>query len=597
MEGSGARAEERPLIDSLLDSLASPIRLKMLRGLARREMGYSELMESSGMRRDRDAGKFSYHLKKLLSAGLVEVDKRTRKYRITARGGLVLDHIERMERELGTSSMMIVRRSEHLMEPFDRRKITAALVREAKLTPRLASEVAALAEEKLSNLRVKYLTAPLIRELVNTILLDMGLEKYRHRLTRVGMPVYDVSRLLRKVEETGDYRVFLEEAAGAVAEEYLLLNMLPRRVAEAHISGRIDLYPMRGWLMGVFGRAYRLDSEEALESSVPMLTGDVLWVKKELHVEADAGVRGLSKLVTAILRELPDGRILSARLPEIEELWKILEDISQEARKRFRPMVAVRELSPEEVVRWDDKARRGGANPCYFIDEGLLSGGYLLEVEPGPSDLHAIGSVNAPATALESERNYDEALERIREAAALAAEALSKGLELLRKLYSKRGRKVVSVVAVCGLYETAKLLSGSSPAISAEARRLLKSILEAAREGIRKGARGMRVRLAARCPRSAAQRMMKADAYRFGMDEVEKVVRVGAGYSYVAVPPRERFRSLEDRLRLEAELAPLMDGGHAIILGGVKRGRALVKVLEMAEELEEANPKTLIRFE
>ncbi|MCD6341486.1 MAG: winged helix-turn-helix transcriptional regulator, partial [Thaumarchaeota archaeon] len=75
---------------AVLDSIASPIRLKIVTSLAQRKMSYSELAKAIGMDRDRDAGKFSYHLKKLLSNGLIEVDKSTGKYALSRRGMLVL---------------------------------------------------------------------------------------------------------------------------------------------------------------------------------------------------------------------------------------------------------------------------------------------------------------------------------------------------------------------------------------------------------------------------------------------------------------------------------------------------------------------------
>lgn len=226
----------------------------------------------------------------------------------------------------------------------------------------------------------------------------------------------------------------------------------------------------------------------------------------------------------------------------------------------------------------------------------LLSPGYLMADE-GLADLHGIGSINAPGAVLEAGRGFEEALEKVREAAARAAGALSRALKLFKELYEGRVGQASSAVAVCGLFEAAKLLTGSSPVISSEAREVLKEILKAAWQGVRRGAHAGEVRLAARCPRAAAARMAKADSYRFGVEEVEKVTGGEGGYSYTAVPAWERFRSLEDRLRLEAELAPLMNGGHVIVLGRVKRSKALTLLSDMRGELRSANPNTLIRFE
>ena len=158
-------------INNVLGSVASITRLKMLRLLSKKEMGYSELMDSLGMEKDRDAGKFSYHLKKLLDSRLIEVHKETGKYKISRIGLTVLENLDNLERALGTKEMLIVRRSENIIEPFDKTKIINSLMKEANITPKLAMEIASIVEEKLHNLKIEYLTAPLIRELVNTCLL------------------------------------------------------------------------------------------------------------------------------------------------------------------------------------------------------------------------------------------------------------------------------------------------------------------------------------------------------------------------------------------------------------------------------------------
>ena len=580
---------EKPRMNSVLSALASPARLKMLRELSRRELSYSELMEAAGMDRERDAGKFSYHLRKLITAGLVEADKRSRRYRVTSQGSLVLEYLERMERELGASSMLIVRRSEHLMEPFDRRKIAEALVREAKLTPKLAGEVALLAEEKLSSLKIKYLTAPLIRELVNSILLDMGLEKYRHRLTRVGMPVYDVSKLLRRVAEKRDYRVFLEEAAGAVAEEYFLLNVLPRPVAEAHLSGQIDLYPMKRWLTSVYGGGYRVSSKE----DAGAILQEVLRIGVELYLEVGS-IEALREVLSPLMKSLPADRVLSIGFHGAEEALKALERVP-EVSGRVRVMSRLGD-SPKRLTQLDERLRRIGVEPYYTVGGTLLSDGYSLESGKNPLKIHAVASVNVPAAALESDRNVEEALKKVRERAARAAGALSHALHLFRTLYREEG--VASIVSVCGLFEAVKFLSGSSPAVSEDSERILLRILEAVREGAGKGSEGGEVRVAAKCPKPAAQRMMKADIYRFGLEEVGRVAgRRGGGYSYLAIPPRERFRSLEDRLEIEVRVASLMNGGHLMVLPKARRTQAFEILATMVEELEKANPRTLIGFE
>ncbi|MEM2017292.1 MAG: helix-turn-helix domain-containing protein, partial [Nitrososphaerota archaeon] len=238
-------------IDVILGAISSTTRLKMLKLLSKKESGYSEIMDSLGMEKNKDAGKFSYHLKKLLDSRLIEVNKETGKYKISRIGLTVLEYLDKLEKTLGFKKILIVRRSENIVEPFDKAKIINSLVKEANVTPRLASEIASTVEEKLYNLRIEYLTAPLIRELVNTVLLDMGLEKYRHKLSRIGMPIYDVSKHLSRISSTGDPREFIEVSSRSIMREYCLQDFLNRNIAETYLMGRLDLYPLDNWLTGV----------------------------------------------------------------------------------------------------------------------------------------------------------------------------------------------------------------------------------------------------------------------------------------------------------------------------------------------------------
>ncbi len=558
-------------LEDILDSVASPQRLGMLRALKSRELSYTELLESAGMDKVRDAGRFTYHLKKLLSAGLVESDEGSRRYRLTQKGRLLLEHLERMEKELGSRAMMIVRRSQHIIEPFDRSKIASALVREAGLTPKLAEEVAIMAEEKLKGLKVGYLTASLIRELVNSILLDMGLEEYRHKLTRVGMPVYDVSRLLKAVENSGTPWIFVDKTSGAVSREYLTLNFLPRDVAESHLSGRIDLHGLGGWLTSIYGVIIRNDVMEDLDK--------VLWTRRELLLERPS--KNLHNL--SILQNIlhPETRI-ALKLDD-HTLITRLENI-----QRSRMLVMIDAASPPQASlhKVDEIIRRSGLRPVYYSGDVVLPSGYSVD----EGIIHSISSLNIPSAVLESNRSPGETIEHVRELAQLASQAVSRALRLYRRLY---GVRVSGAVALCGLYESARHLTGSPPSVSNESRSMMMEIIEAASQGVRKGSGGEPVYLVAKAPKSAAVRMVKADSYRFGGREVSRFTGVERReYSWTPIPPWERFRSLEDRLALELEIADRFNGGYFMLFSKSRRARILEKLSEIMEDMPDRGRPT-----
>jgi ribonucleoside-triphosphate reductase len=198
----------------------------------------------------RDAGRFAYHLKYLLNADLIEPDVDNKEYRLTDLGKTMIRFTEDIQQQFLQRKKILVRTSRLAMEEFDRNKIAEALVKEANVPVFQAQKVARETEKRLREFKTKYLTAPLIREMVNAILVEKGLEEYRHKLTRLGLPVYDVNQLIESTSATQQgVEAIHKSAADAVMEEYTLLNVLPRDVADAHLSGGLHLQNLGTWVL------------------------------------------------------------------------------------------------------------------------------------------------------------------------------------------------------------------------------------------------------------------------------------------------------------------------------------------------------------
>jgi len=199
----------------------------------------------------RDAGKFVYHLKTLRKAGLVSIEKGTKKYGVTELGKILVEFSRDLEEYIAVKrGRLFVRTSRMTIEEFDRTRIARSLVNEAKMPQTLADEVAAEAEERLLKFGIVYLSAPLIRELVNIILIERKLEEYRHKLTRLGLPVNDVTLLLREAGQKQLDADWVQKSAGEkVIEEYVLLNSLPRATIDAHLAGQIHLEDAASWIL------------------------------------------------------------------------------------------------------------------------------------------------------------------------------------------------------------------------------------------------------------------------------------------------------------------------------------------------------------
>jgi len=240
----------RKLGARVLKAVSSSLRLNMLKLLFDRgPLSYTEIMNLLKMSPSKDAGRFAYHLKVLLNMDLIEPDAESKKYILTDLGKSVVDFALRLE-ESASQKRMLVRTSRLAIEYFDRNKIVESLVREANVPVDLAQKIAREAEERLIKLDTKYLTAPLIREFVNAILIERSLEDYRHKLTRLGLPVYDVTQLIKSMSaSSANVEAILMAAGNRVIEEYILLNILPRDVADAHLSGSLNLDDLACWIL------------------------------------------------------------------------------------------------------------------------------------------------------------------------------------------------------------------------------------------------------------------------------------------------------------------------------------------------------------
>jgi len=235
----------------VLKVLSSNIRLQVLTLLYEKgPQSYTEIMNILKMNPSRDAGRFAYHLKALIKTDLVEPDLETKKYKITELGRLMLEIAEEIDKHAHKRKKILVRTSKLSIEEFDRNKIINSLIKEAGVPTELAQKISREAENRLKKFETKYLTSPLIREVVNTILIEKGLEEYRHKLTRLGLPVHDVTQLLENASQQGQNVETIHKQAGdAVIEEYTLLNVLPRDIADAHISGALYINNLNYWIL------------------------------------------------------------------------------------------------------------------------------------------------------------------------------------------------------------------------------------------------------------------------------------------------------------------------------------------------------------
>lgn len=239
-------------VRTIYSVIASPNRLDILRILnSKGPLSYSELKTLAGFKSKKESGKFAYHLRKLVKQSLISLNRAERKYTVTSLGRLVLNLTRQIEEQsMLESGKLYVRSSRQAMEEFNADKILQSLVKEAGMPVELAQKIASETEARVYKFQTAYLTAPLIREIVNSILVEHGYEEYRHKLTRLGLPVHDVTELIvRAGDDTESLDYVLNKTWDKVFSEYAILTKIPRDVSDAHLSGDIHISNLGAWTL------------------------------------------------------------------------------------------------------------------------------------------------------------------------------------------------------------------------------------------------------------------------------------------------------------------------------------------------------------
>jgi len=161
---------------------------------------------------------------------------------------------------------ILVRTTDGYLVKWERAKIVESLIRETELAsnmtglPRIkreeAEEIAKRVESRVKKMGVSLVSAPLIRELVNNVLIELsGREKrflvYRNFYARVGAPVYDSYQidlgLGFEAKENANLQPNPESSHKKKAdrmckEQYLL--MMPPEIADAHLRGDMHIHDL-----------------------------------------------------------------------------------------------------------------------------------------------------------------------------------------------------------------------------------------------------------------------------------------------------------------------------------------------------------------
>jgi len=162
---------------------------------------------------------------------------------------------------LSVSPLPKVRTTEGFILNWDRNIIVSQLLKETKLseifyskpaiTKEEAVDIAKEAEKIIRKMNIKFLSGPLIREIVNNILLDRGHVEWRNIMTRVGASVYDAYEIDSgygfgandNANQLNNAETSHKRKADKMSKEQNLL-LMPKELADLHLNGDFHIHDL-----------------------------------------------------------------------------------------------------------------------------------------------------------------------------------------------------------------------------------------------------------------------------------------------------------------------------------------------------------------
>lgn len=294
-EGSTEHVPKRAKM--IFSVMANPNRIEILRTLnVRGPLTYSELKANVGFKSKRESGKFAYHLRKLLRHSLVSLNKTERRYVITNRGKLILNITKQIEERSVMESGNIYVRTRNSLEEFNADEIVHSLVRETNMPRELADKIAEEVESRIHKMQEAYITSHLIRDIVNSLLLEHNNIDYRNRFLTIGIPYADLSNAL---SNSPDYDSLQRYITNSVLRDYFLFNTIPKDVIDMHLNGDINISNIHTW--GILPDTIFVNLKEFLTTNSNMdmpLTSSNIDSMNDLYASACMSISFLSKHAT-----------------------------------------------------------------------------------------------------------------------------------------------------------------------------------------------------------------------------------------------------------------------------------------------------------
>ena len=217
---------------------------------------------------------------------------------------------------------------------FASHKITQSLAKEGGLPENLAQKISEEVENRIYKYQPSYLTGSLIREIVNAVLMEHGHEEYRNKLARLGMPVYDIADTFSNIEKVDSGIDSLVSKIGStVFSEFLLLEKLPKDIADSHLGGDLHITNTGLWSLlpdTVFTNVKEL-ADDGLDLGGKLLNVSRLTPMKTLDEMAST----LSMIISLVSREASQEVVLDGLVQLVSKYSKNIGEFEEKLISAF----------------------------------------------------------------------------------------------------------------------------------------------------------------------------------------------------------------------------------------------------------------------
>jgi DNA-binding HxlR family transcriptional regulator len=291
--------ENSELLEQHLKILGQKIRLDILKKISVSNMPLSySVLQREVLGENSNSTNFSFHLKMLKNHTLI--DQTEDGYEITLLGKKIVGTLLSIEQIINEQNKSImIRTSKYATEPFNLQKVETYLINEGKMEKYHAKQIAKEVSERISKTKIDYLTTPLMREYINGILLENGLEEVRHRLTRLGIPPAEAFKLFKNDKILPNE--FLMKLGAVASEEFLLLNLLPKELADLYLSSEILLLNLSTWGLKPLA-CY--STTKFLTSFCSSINFKEIYDKRDIYLFINDFIRTIDKIIPLFSQDL-----------------------------------------------------------------------------------------------------------------------------------------------------------------------------------------------------------------------------------------------------------------------------------------------------